>query len=194
MEEEDKYIEILMENVSRDLDKITHKLDHLESNKSHLKETELIESISKSQREIRADIITSENSLKKIINEKKPIINQHYRAEYVMFGKDSPFSSKLLLALICTILISIPIFKYIPPYIIEKSDLKKERDDYKLFHNFVLLKAFEKSDKNYGDFSEIMERIRDRDTTYMRYIQDLSDTYNNHLRKEKLKAELKELE
>ncbi len=39
-----------------------------------------------------------------------------------------------------------------------------------------------------------MKRIRDRDTTYMRYIQDLSDTYNNHLKKEKLKAELKELD
>ncbi len=139
-EEDDKYIETLMDNVSRDLDKIIHKLDHLESNKSNLKETELIESISKSQEEIRAVITTSENSLKSVINEKKSIINQHYRAEYVMFGKDSPFSSKLLLVLICTILISIPIFKYIPPFIIEKSDLKKERDDYKLFHNFVLLR------------------------------------------------------
>ncbi|MFV9485069.1 hypothetical protein ACNI3T_14575 [Christiangramia sp. ASW11-125] len=120
--------------------------------------------------------------------------NQNSRVEYILFGKDTPFSSKLLLGLITLILFSFLLFEYGTPLLIEKSELKNQRDNYKLYYDYSLLKAFEDSDKNPEKIISIFSSLKARDTVMIKYIDSMTLVLQKRLRKKELESELKTLD
>ncbi len=124
----------------------------------------------------------------------KPKQNKNSKVEYILFGKDTPFSSRLLLGLITLILFSFLLFEYGTPLLIEKSELKNQRDNYKLYYDYSLLKAFEDSEKNPEKIISIFSSLKARDTVMIKYIDSMTLVLQNKLRKEELESELKTLE
>lgn len=188
----------LMQNVIDKLDEILSNFDktkapEIDENLLLIQENN-IKDILKQQEILNRSLNVSKENFKAVLRETPSIVNQSHKSEYMIFGKDSPFSSKLLLALIFTLLISYPIFKYIPQYLTESSSIKEERDNYELFYNYVF---FHTADKNNGTAQHLkstLERIKAKDTVIINQIDQLSVEYSKKLKKQALKAELKKLQ
>lgn len=179
----------LMQNVSDELESIHKKVNDLERSKE--KDNELLE---RQKKMLIGNLNATNNMLTKVISENPPIVQHTHNSEYTVFGKDSPFSSKLLLFLIAFLLICIPIIKYVPPYLNERSALKEERDNYKLFYDYVFFNAFENRKTTPTDVLQTLKEIKAGDSTYSNYVDRLGTKYKTHLKKESLKAELQKLE
>ncbi len=192
------YIIKLMQNVSDRLDGISTEIKKLKStNLDHETTTnhdQDIEKIIQTQKVIYGSLNKSIEVLGDNLKEKSSVINQNHQANYVLFGKDTPFSSKLLLSLIAVILLSIPMFKYIPSYLNEKSRITEERDNYKLFYDYAFLHAFDNRKTVPIDLIETLDVIKAKDSTFINYVDRLHSKYNTHLKKENLKLELQKLE
>ena len=194
MVDENKQTTILMQNVLDSLDHLLEEVKELKSTEEKdlpPEEDPKVRLIIGSQTAIYNQLIEKEKLIKLIQENKKEI---HHKTENVIFGKDTPFSSKLLLSMIVLIFISFSAFKYIPEYLNQKSDLKAERDTYKMFYDYAVLNSFEKDEKAPNDFIHLKEKIQSRDTTIMNYVRRLTPKYKKHLEKEKLKTALKNLE
>jgi len=136
----DEIILKLMQHVSDELDNISTKVNRLEQSK------ERNEIFLARQRELLNENIQATNkAFREVLEENPPIIQETHHSQYILFGKDSPFSSKLLLSIITLLLVCIPMIKYVPPFFNERSALKEEKDHYKLFYDYVFLNAFEKT-------------------------------------------------
>lgn len=200
--EENKKVLYLMQNVC-------DKLDTLESNINTIKEDKIdsktFGEFTESQKQIlmkqhklninqtsaSLSLIEIKKSTKSIGNEPN-VINQ--KKEYYLFGKDTPFSSKLLLITIAFIFIASSGFKYIPSYLTENSKLKTERDEYKLFYQYFFLDAYSKNNKISKNIASILNDIQQKDTVLLRYVHKLSKQYNTQLKKEALEKQLENLE
>ena len=192
-----EYILELMQNVSDKLDGISTEISEI---KLQSKDQEILSSTDENLEKL---IYTQKNnygslyqSIKYLDNalEKKPsIINQSHKTEYILFGNDTPFSSKLLLSIIAVILLSIPMFKYIPTYVNEKSSITEERDNYKLFHDYIFLNAFDHNKTIPSDLIDTFNIIKAKDSAFLNYVDRLHSKYDTHLKKENLKAELQKL-
>jgi|SRR5690606_25437189 len=194
MVDENKQTTILMQNVLDSLDHLLEEVKELKSTEEKdlpPEEDPKVRLIIGRQTAIYNQLIEKEKLIKLIQENKKEI---HHKTENVIFGKDTPFSSKLLLSMIVLIFISFSAFKYIPEYLNQKSDLKAERDTYKMFYDYAVLNSFEKDEKAPNDFIHLKEKIQSRDTTIMNYVRRLTPKYKKHLEKEKLKTALKNLE
>ncbi len=192
------YIIKLMQNVSDRLDEISDEIGEIKllsnEDKALSNQGENLEKIIQTQKIIYAKLNQSLEDIGVALDEKPSIINQSYKTEYILFGKDTPFSSKLLLSLLAVILICIPIFKYIPTYLNEKNSITQERDNYKLFYNYAFLNAFDKRKTVPTDLIETFSLIISKDSAFINYVEQLHSKYDTHLKKENLKAELQKLQ
>lgn len=179
----------LMQNVSDELEGLSAKISELDQ--SNEKNEEFL---AKQKKLLAENIYATSEAFTEVLVKNPPIVNQTHNSQYVLFGKDTPFSSKLLLFLIAFCLLSIPVIKYIPPYLNEKSDLKEERDNYKLFYDYVFFNAFENKKTTPNEVLQTLNEIKAGDSTYTKYVERLKNHYKIHLKKEKLKAELQKLE
>jgi hypothetical protein len=200
--EENKKVLYLMQNVCDKLDTLSASLNNLNDNQV---ESETIKEFIELQKQTIIkqhklninqtsaflSIIKIEESIKSLSNEPN-IINQ--KKEYYLFGKDTPFSSKLLLITIASIFIVSSGFKYIPSYLTEKSAIKTERDEYKLFYQYVFLDAYSKNNKISKNIASTLNDIQQKDTVLLRYVHKLSKQYNTQLKKEALEKQLQNLE
>lgn len=194
MVDENKQIEHLMQNVLNTLEQLLEEVKKSKSpeeNDLSPKEDPKVRLILGGQTAIYNQLIDKEELIKLITENKKEI---HHKTENVIFGKDTPFSSKLLLSIIVLIFISFPAFKYIPQYLNQKSELKAERDTYKMFYDYAVLNSFKKDEKTPNDFIHLKEKIQSQDTAIINYVRRLTPKYKKHLEKEKLKTALKNLE
>lgn len=151
------------------------------------------ELILKNQFEISSQInkLKAEFELTLLKNE-PTVINQ--KQEYYLFGKDTPFSSKLLLFIVAFIFIASSGFKYIPAYLTENSAIKAERDDYKLFYQYAFLDAYANKEMRSKDIASILEGIKQKDTILLNYVHKLGEQYNTQLKRESLINQLQNLE
>ncbi|MDR5590482.1 hypothetical protein [Christiangramia sp. SM2212] len=194
MEDENKHIENLMQNVSDSLDHLLKEVKELKSTEEKdlpPEEDPKVRLIVGRQTAIYNQLIEKEKLIKLITENKQEI---HHKTENVIFGKDTPFSSKLLLSTIILIFISFQAFKYIPEYLIHKSELKAERDTYKMFYDYAVLNSFEQDEKAPNDFIHLKQKIQSHDTAIINYVRRLTPKYKKYLEKEKLKTALKNLE
>lgn len=113
---------------------------------------------------------------------------------YVLFGKDSPFSSRLLLGLILTITVITLVLKYIPPYIQMRSELEKERRNYKLFYDYVYLSRYHNDKKSGKIIIDIKNDIDQGNQELIGEINSLRDYYKKEMKINALQAELKSLQ
>ena len=195
MVDENKQIENLMQNVLNTLDHLLEEIKELKSTEEKdlpPKEDPKVRLIAGGQNFILSEFNSAREKLEKLIQENNQEI--HHKTENIIFGKDTPFTSKLLLSIIVLIFISFPAFKYIPKYLNHKSELKAERDTYKMFYDYAVLNSFEKDEKAPNDFIHIKEKIQSHDTAIINYVRRLTPKYKKHLEKEKLKTALKNLE
>ncbi len=195
MAEENEYVIGLMQDVSDKLTIISKQINQNESTKDEIsvEKSEEFKKVLSGQSMINNNLTNMKESLEELISKNKPVLNQNYKSDYILFGKDSPFSSKLLLILIAVILMCIPAFKYIPEHLNQSSELKEQRDTYKLFYDSFLLSSFDKTGKVPTEIFTLMEKIESRDTVFINYVDRLSTRYKHHLRKVELKAELQSL-
>ena len=186
----------LMQNVSDKLDTISNEISQIKpKNKKETlpSESNLLNEILNNQKIIYSYLSTSKNQP---VDKLKvtPVTNKNYKTEYIVFGKDTPFSSRLLLILIAVVLISIPVFKHLPTYINERSTLKKERDTYRLFYNSEFLKSFDQEKVIPYNIVNTLNLVKSRDSAFINELEILNDKYSTYLKKEELKAELKKLQ
>lgn len=198
MVDENKQIESLMQNVSDRLDHLLVEIGKLKSTEEKYLPTKEDQKnqkdslFAREQKILHGELNRTRKKLEELIQENKKEI--HHKTENVIFGKDTPFSSKLLLSFIVLIFISFPAFKYIPEYLNQKSELKAERDIYKMFYDYAVLNSFEMDEKTPNDFIHLKEKIQSRDTAIINYVKRLTPEYKKHLEKERLRAALQNLE
>jgi len=82
--------------------------------------------------------------------------------------------------------------KYLPMYFTENSLLSKERAEYQIFYNYVYLKQLKKDESNIEN--DILKRIKQKDTLFMKEYRTLLSTYQREIRKKELKEELNSLD
>lgn len=188
----------LMQNVSDKLDDILTNISESKGAKIDqellLEQKHNFKTLIENQETINKNLCNSKNTLKEILNENPTVVNQSHKSEYMLFGKDTPFTSKLLLSLIFVALVCFPMFKYIPSYLNEKSSITEERDNYKLFYDYVFLNEFDNTKTVPTDLVETLNIIKDKDSAFINYVQRLHSKYATHLKKENLKAELQKLQ
>ncbi|RXG21124.1 hypothetical protein [Leeuwenhoekiella aequorea] len=194
----------LMQQVSDELEKSNAKIDQLVIAQNDLKI--LIEK-QKDQSKRQFDVLTrhqgkyiKENlesysdNIKELILSREPVVNETHNSQYILFGKDSPFTSKLLLSLITLILISIPLFKYVPSYLNERSVLKEDLETYKLFYDYVFFINYKTENELPSNLTNIINDIKKRDSTYINFVNRQRSKYEIHLKRESLKSELQKLQ
>lgn len=179
----------LMQNVSDELEGLSAKISELEQAKEKNEEF-----LDRQKKLLAENINATSEAFTAVLEKNPPIVNQTRNSKYVLFGKDTPLLSKLLLFVIAFCLICIPIFKYVPSYLNEKSELKEERDNYKLFYDYVFFNAFENRKTTHNEILQTLNEIKAGDSTYTNYVERLKNQYKTHLKKENLKAELQKLE
>ena len=200
--EENKKVLYLMQNVCDKLDVLSDNVKIIsESQVESETFAEFIEleegivsnqeKLIKSQTTMNSHIVNLEKNIESLSDVPKVT---HQKKEYYLFGKDTPFSSKLLLITIACILIASSGFKYIPRYLTENSKLKTERDEYKLFYQYIFLDAYSKNNKISKNIASTLNDIQQKDTVLLRYIHKLSKQYNTQLKKEALEKQLENLE
>jgi hypothetical protein len=200
--EENKKVLYLMQNVCDKLDALSGNVniisDSQVESETFAEFIELEERIVsnqnmliKSQTTMNSHIIDLEKKIELLGNEPKVI---HQKKEYYLFGKDTPFSSKLLLITIAFIFIASSGFKYIPIYLTENSAIKTERDEYELFYQYVFLDAYSKNNKISKYITSTLNDIQQKDTVLLQYVYKLSKKYNSQLKKEALEKQLENLD
>ncbi|MEI6866772.1 hypothetical protein [Flavicella sp.] len=189
--EENKKVLYLMQNICDKLDALvdninTIKADQLDSETflEFVKLQELLvtnhNALDKNQKTMNSHMINLAKNMGRLGN-KPNVINQ--KKEYYLFGKETPFSSKLLLILIAFIFIASSGFKYIPIYLTENSAIKTERDEYELFYQYVFLDAYSKNNKISKNIASTLNDIQQKDTVLLQYVDKLSKKYNTQLQK-----------
>lgn len=188
----------LMQNVSDKLDDILENINQSKPLKTDqdflLLQEQNLKTIIENQEAINGNLTISKEKFKAVLDETPSIVNQSHKSEYMIFGKDSPFSSNLLLALIFAVLVCIPMFKYVPQYLTENSSIKEERDDYKLFYNYVFFHSVTQNNGTAQHLQSTLEQIKSKDTVIINQIDRLSLEYSKQMKKEALEAELKKLQ
>tara|TARA_R110000751_G_scaffold126574_5_gene228532 strand:- start:1289 stop:1906 length:618 start_codon:yes stop_codon:yes gene_type:complete len=194
----------LMQQVSDELEKLVAKTDQLinaENDLKHLNKelfnlnTEKYEKLIKRQEKLLNEKLESyTDDIKKVVLERDPVVNESHNSQYILFGKDSPFTSKLLLSLITLILISIPLFKYVPSYLNERSVLKEDLETYKLFYDYVFFINYKTENKPPNNLTNIISDIKSGDSTYRNFVNRQRFKYEIHLKRESLKSELQKLQ
>lgn len=142
---------------------------------------------------INKAVETAEKNIQDTIVCNKPEVKNYLKKEYVLFGKGTPFMSKFLLVVIIIVLFASYGFKYIPDYLLEQSTVKIERDEYKLFYQYVFLKSYDKSESKSQEAQSVLNKIKSNDSLLMSDYSKLYSTYKNAIQKERLKAQLKAL-
>ncbi|AUC21965.1 MULTISPECIES: hypothetical protein [Polaribacter] len=200
--EENKKVLYLMQNVCDKLDALSGNVNIISDSQVECETfAEFIEleerivsnqnMLIKSQTTMNSHIIDLEKKIELLGNKPKVI---HQKKEYYLFGKDTPFSSKLLLITIAFIFIASSGFKYIPIYLTENSAIKTERDEYELFYQYVFLDAYSKNNKISKNIVSTLNDIQQKDTVLLQYVHKLSKQYNTQLQKEALEKQLENLD
>tara|TARA_R110002012_G_scaffold310905_1_gene519566 strand:- start:1175 stop:1792 length:618 start_codon:yes stop_codon:yes gene_type:complete len=194
----------LMQQVSDELEKSNAKTDQLVITQNDLKiliEKQKFQSkrqfdllIKCQEKYMNEKLESYSENIKELILCREPVVNETHNSQYIFFGKDSPFTSKLLLSLITLILICIPLFKYVPSYLNERSVLKEDLDTYKLFYDYAFFSNYKTENKPPTNLTNIINDIKSGDSTYINFVNRQRSKYEIHLKRESLKSELQKLQ
>lgn len=184
---------------------VVDKLDNISQNLNTSKGTELDE-INKSNSEIKELVTKSmgvqekifeknqdvENRIAQSIEKQKaaPITNSYI--EYSFFGRESSFKPRTMIIVLFGLVLTWSSIKYLPSYFNEKSLLKKEKEDYKLFYDLVYLNQYKNGEKITAD--AFLNKIKAKDEEVIKEYNALFKSYKNEMRKRELEDELKTLD
>ena len=202
---EDFFIK-LMQNIVDKLDEISSEIDKSNNNDNKALSKEIspitneLKVIPKKFNEIIANQIKLANNfafisenIEKTIKEHRTPITNSTKTEIIIFGKDSPFSSKLLLiSTICLLIFSCG-FKYIPNYLKEQNAIELKTDKYKMFYDHLYLTTYENDNNGHKYVSNIFEQIEKKDTSFRKEHNRLLAEYSKKIKKKKLQQQLTEL-
>lgn len=187
----------LMQNVVDKLDEILAKI---EVDKNIKPESN---SLAKLPNEIDKLLMQQDNILNKIDASNREFTNalisnkgtnEIRNYEYVLFGKDSPLNTRFLIYIIAFVVISWSGIKYLPHYFLTQSELKKEKDNYQLFYNYLNLKQVESKKDGSQKLEVIFNKIKKRDNQLLEEYSSLLTKYQKEIRKQELEIELKKLQ
>ncbi|CAM3132918.1 hypothetical protein [Flavobacterium frigoris] len=189
----------LMQNVVDKLDDLDQKLrdngssklpDYVQKNNDELKN--LVVKIQNDQSKLIKDNLDFESKIIKYFESRENPPSTSNHVEYSLFGRESYLKPKaLLVSLLCfaTLWSS---FKYLPSYYMERSNLKKEKENYQFFYNYVNLNQFINSKNTMA--SDLLQKTKNKDSTVINDYNALLSTYEKEMKKQQLKEELKSLE
>lgn len=197
-ENTDKAIFTLMQKVVDKLEAISKDInnkDHVEISDIIIKKDdetkELISKTIKNQAILNQTSLNIENRIINAIEKNKATPSVNNYNEYSLLGSRSHFKPFTLIIMLFVLVITWSSIKYIPPYFIENSLLNKEKKEYELFYNYVYLNQFKSGKINIA--SEILKKVRQKDTLFMKEYYTLLSTNKREIRKQKLKEELNSL-
>ena len=169
---DDKIQLLISENYKLQTDKI---IDNLKLNAKLYREksTEIYDTISNK--------IESQKS--------KPNINNH--RHFSLLGEKSSLKSKQIVLVLFGLTFLWGFLKYVPEYYIEYSELKKEKENYQLFYNWIFLSQFENDD--IIDADDILKDIKARDSFLMEKYNILLIEYENEIKRQELEKQLDSL-
>ncbi|MDD7914093.1 MULTISPECIES: hypothetical protein [Polaribacter] len=176
---------IKLESLNKKILEISEELKRIFKNSNN-------EVLNKKKLEVSLEKI-SKNLEKTIQNHKTPI-NNSIKKEIIIFGKDSPFTSKLLLISIICLLIFSYGFKYIPPYLKERNTNQLEIKNYQNFYNYLYLLYYKDDGKLDNQYSRLLNKIKQNDSAITKEYNQLFNMYNKSIKKKELEKQLKELE
>jgi len=188
----------LMQNLVDKLDKISDeikskddKIQLLISENYKLQTDKIIDNLklnAKLYREKSTEIYDTISN--KIENQKsKPNINNH--RHFSLLGEKSSLKSKQIVLVLFGLTFLWGFLKYVPEYYIEYSELKKEKENYQLFYNWIFLSQFENDD--IIDADDILKDIKARDSLLMEKYNMLLIEYDYEIKRQELEKQLDSL-
>lgn len=194
---DEKIVLSLMQNVSDKLDDISSNLKELnqtglnkkeaESNEEYL--TAVIREIYSSQQEISSKIIREQ---KRQIEKIEPTIDN--TRQFFIFGKDTSITSKGILIIIFLMIIFSNSIKHIPSYLNERSEIKKERNEYKQVFDFLFLYHHDDKDGYATRLSNLLKDSKNKNPVFVNKLKLLRKKHDKSLKKKELKEQLKKLD
>jgi predicted DNA-binding ribbon-helix-helix protein len=198
-ENTNKAIFTLMQKVVDKLEAISEDVNNKDKTelgdiikKSNIAITELVTEIIKTQSKFLQTSSVIRDEVINYIKENKITPNVNSYTEYSLLGSKSHFKPKALILMLFSLVIIWSSLKYIPTYFIKNGSLSKEKEEYKLFYNYVYLKQFKNDEPNIA--GEILKRVKQKDTLLMKEYHILLNTYQREIRKQELKEELNSLD
>ena len=188
------------------MQKVIDKLDAISKDVNNIDQTELSDVISTEYEELEdsIEIIISNQSLhwqknlktkEEIIdfikeNAEIPVVNNS--TEYNLFGNKSHFKPWVIIFFFFGLLTVWSSIKYLPSHFMEKKLISKEKEEYELFYNYVYLKQF--NNDKIITANEILNKVKQKDTLFMKEYHTLLNRYQREIRKQELKEELNSLD
>lgn len=189
----------LMQNIVDRLEDLGQKLNQKGNNelpdliiKNNIELKGLVIKLQNDQSKLIKDNLDLESRIIKYFESKENPPSTSNHVEYSLFGRESYLKPKALLIVLLCFTILWSSFKYLPSYFIEKSNLKKEKEDYQFFYNYVYLNQFINSKNSMA--SNLLKKIKNKDSTVINDYKSLLITYEKEMKKHQLKEELKSLE
>tara|TARA_R110001583_G_scaffold44966_2_gene142200 strand:- start:11547 stop:12140 length:594 start_codon:yes stop_codon:yes gene_type:complete len=186
----------LMQNI---VDKSDEILVKIENNKNSKPESDFLTNL---PIEFNKLLLQQNNILKQIDGSKLELTNslksnkgtnETRNYEYIIFGKDSPLNTRFIIYMIAFVIISWAAIKYVPPFLLNLSELKQEKENYELFYNYYYLKQFEHRKEIPNNVVNLFNKIKNKEPTIMNEYKMLDDSFNKEIRKQELENELKKL-
>ena len=189
----------LMQNVVDKLDSLSQDLKKNEDNDLNdviVKNSNEIKVYLKKSIEEHANLSqqhqVTESRIIESIENNKPIPSVNNYTEYNLFGNKSHFKPLSLVIIAFALVLVWSSIKYLPTYFNNRSALARDKEDYKLFYNYVYLNQFKSSETLTVD--KFLKKIQDKDTLFLKEYSSLLKRYQKEIKKQKLKEELKSLE
>ncbi|MDD7915476.1 hypothetical protein [Polaribacter ponticola] len=196
----------LMQTVSDKMEDLSSIIDSgfKKANKPPQKD-ERIDSVSKSIEILKIEISENKeqffkaqnayhNQLKNTLKNYKHTSPQITNNEYVLFGKDTPFTSRKLVVVILLLTLTLNAMKYVPDYINDRSDLKLEHNAYQNFYDYMFLLQIKNKNDLANEFTNLLSKFRNNDPAILKQLNELKKEHVKQVRKLSLEKELKSLQ
>ena len=168
-----------MQNISDKLDQLAESIDLKTKEKPErgvqLTEkytTAIVDHLTKTQTDISNIIIEAQKHQIKNI---KPIINN--KKENYIFGNDTSITSKGLLLIIVLLIIFSNSIKLVPDYLNKKSQITKERNEYKQIYDYCFLNFHDKENDFSKMFPQYLQLAKSKNPKFIKRLNLLKSKY-----------------
>jgi len=135
--------------------------------------------------------------LKSLNDSKREVgtVKNNSKRQFVVFGTDSTLTTKHFLIMVCLMFLAYSGVKYLPEQFVNYSEVKQERDHYKMFYRYhYLLFLKQKKDSALVNIEDKLNLIKEQDSTFYSDYNDMERWLQKEEDIRALKQQLKRIE
>lgn len=163
------------EKISDDIQSRDEKIQLLISENYKAQTDKIVENLKLNAKLYQEKSIESNEILFEKLEHQKPTSSINNHKHYSLFGEKSTLKTKQIILILFGLIFIWGFLRYIPEYYIEHSQLKKDKEDYQLFYEYIFFNQFENQES--VNANQILKDIQKRDSLIMKRYGDLKSQY-----------------